>query len=330
MRAVIVREFGSIDMLALGELPTPTPRAGEVLIKVRATAVNFVDLLVIGGKYQFLPERPFAPGKGPAGIVTAIGAGVTNLKIGDRVLAMAESGGYAEMAIAAANQCYRLPESLSFNEAAAMSLAYDTAWFALRERARLQPGDVVLVLGATGGVGYAAVQLAKAMGAKVLAGISSPDKADLARAAGADEVIDLSVDNLKDNLRQQVYEANQGKGADVVIDMLGDDIFDAALRAVAWRGRMVVVGFAAGRIPTIKANYLLVKNIEVSGLQISDYRKKMPEMAAQCFAEIFAFYNEGKLKPAPFTTLPLEEFATGLGMVRDRTARGRVILSQDN
>jgi NADPH2:quinone reductase len=174
------------------------------------------------------------------------------------------------------------------------------------------------------------VQLAKAMGAKVLAGISSPDKADLARAAGADEVIDLSVDNLKDNLRQQVYEANQGKGADVVIDMLGDDIFDAALRAVAWRGRMVVVGFAAGRIPTIKANYLLVKNIEVSGLQISDYRKKMPEMAAQCFAEIFAFYNEGKLKPAPFTTLPLEEFATGLGMVRDRTARGRVILSQDN
>jgi NADPH2:quinone reductase len=330
MRAVIVREFGSLDTLVLGELPTPSPRAGEVLIDVRATAVNFVDLLVIGGKYQFLPERPFAPGKGPAGVVAALGEGVTNVKIGDRVLAMAESGGYAEMAIVAANQCYVLPESLSFNEAASMSLAYDTAWFALRERARYQPGDVVLVLGATGGVGYAAVQLAKAMGAKVLAGVSSPEKGDLVRAAGADAVIDLSVDNLHDNLRQQVYDANQGKGADIVIDMLGGDMFDAALRAVAWRGRLVVVGFAAGRIPTIKANYLLVKNIEVSGLQISDYRKKMPEMTAQCFAEIFAFYNAGKLKPAPFTTLPLEQFATGLGMVRDRTARGRVILSQDN
>jgi NADPH2:quinone reductase len=330
MRAVIVREFGSIDKLVLGELPTPSPRAGEVLVDVRATAVNFVDLLVIGGKYQFLPERPFAPGKGPAGVVAAIGDGVTSIKVGDRVLAMAESGGYAEMAIVAANQCYRLPESLSFDEAASMSLAYDTAWFALRERARYQSGDVVLVLGATGGVGYAAVQLAKAMGAKVLAGVSSPAKADLARAAGADAIIDLSVDNLQDNLRQQVYDANQGKGADIVIDMLGDHIFDAALRAVAWRGRMVVVGFAAGRIPTIKANYLLVKNIEVSGLQISDYRKKMPEMAARCFAEIFAFYNTGKLEPAPFTTLPLEQFATGLAMVRDRTARGRVILSQDN
>jgi NADPH:quinone reductase len=330
MLAVIVREFGSIDKLALGELPTPSPRAGQVLIKVRATAINFVDLLVIGGKYQFLPERPFAPGKGPAGVVVAIGEGVTGLNVGDRVLAMAESGGYAEMAIVDANQCYRLPESLSFNEAASMSLAYDTAWFALRERARYQPGDVVLVLGASGAVGYAAVQLAKAMGAKVLAGISSRDKADLVRAAGADEIIDLSVDNLRDNLRKQVYEANQGKGADIVIDMLGDEIFDAALRAIAWRGRMVVVGFAAGQIPTIKVNYLLVKNIEVSGLQISDYRKKMPEMVARCFAEIFAFYDAGKVKPAPYTALPLEEFVKGLSMVRDRTARGRVILSQEN
>lgn len=330
MRAVIVREFGSIDKLALGELPTPSPRAGQVLIKVRATAINFVDLLVIGGKYQFLPETPFAPGKGPAGVVVAIGEGVTGLNVGDRVLAMAESGGYAEMAIVAANQCYRLPETLSFNEAASMSLAYDTAWFALRERARYQPGDVVLVLGASGAVGYAAVQLAKAMGAKVLAGISSRDKADLVRAAGADEIIDLSVDNLRDDLRKQVYEANQGKGADIVIDMLGDEIFDAALRAIAWRGRMVVVGFAAGQIPTIKANYLLVKNIEVSGLQISDYRKKMPELVARCFAEIFAFYDAGKVKPAPYTALPLEEFVKGLSMVRDRTAQGRVILSQEN
>jgi NADPH2:quinone reductase len=330
MRAVVIREFGPIDTPVLGEMPTPSPGVGEVVVKVRATAINFVDLLVIGGKYQFLPERPFVPGKGPSGVVAAVGQGVTDLKAGDRVLAMAEHGGYGEIAAVAANQCYRLPESMSFNEAASMALSYDTAWFALRERGRYRPGDVVLVLGATGGVGYAAVQLAKAMGAKVLAGVSSKDKADLVRSAGADAVIDLSVGNLHENLRRQVYEVTQGKGADIVIDMLGDDIFDAALRAVAWRGRMVVVGFAAGRIPTMKANYLLVKNIEVSGLQISDYRKRMPELVAQCFAEVFSLYEDGKVRPAPFTTLPLEEFAKGLGMVQDRTARGRVILSQED
>jgi NADPH2:quinone reductase len=330
MRAVVVREFGSIDDLALGELPTPSPGAGEVLVKVRATAVNYVDLLVIGGKYQFLPQRPFAPGKGPAGEVVAIGDGVTSLKPGDRVLAMAEQGGYGAMVAVAASQCYRLPHSMSFVDAASMSLSYDTAWFALRERARYQAGDVVLVLGASGGVGFAAMQLAKAMGAKVLAGISSPAKAQMVRAAGADAIIDLSVDNLRDNLRQQVYAANGGKGADIVIDMLGDDIFDAALRAVAWRGRVVVVGFAAGRIPAIKANYLLLKNIEVSGLQVSDYRKKMPALVSECFAEVFSLYEAGKVRPAPGVTLPLAKFAEGLRMVEQRSAPGRVILTQDD
>ena len=330
MRAVIINEFGSIDTPVLGEMPAPTPGPGEVVIKVRASAVNFVDLLVIGGKYQFLPQRPFAPGKGPAGIVTAVGAGVTNVKVGDRVLAMAEHGGYAEQALVAANQCYPLPDAMSFGEAASMSLAYDTAWFALRERGRFKAGETVLVLGATGGVGYAAVQLAKAMGAKVLAGVSSPAKADMVREAGADALIDLSADNLRDSLREQVYAANDGKGADIVIDMLGDKIFDAALRAVAWRGRIVIVGFAAGNIPTIKANYLLVKNIEASGLQISDYRKRMPELVAECFAEIFSFYASGKVRPAPFTSLPLEQFRDGLRMVQDRTAKGRVILVQED
>jgi NADPH2:quinone reductase len=330
MRAVIINEFGSIDTPVLGEMPAPRPGPGEVVIKVRATAVNFVDLLVIGGKYQFLPERPFTPGKGPAGIVSAVGEGVVHLKPGDRVLAMAEHGGYGELALVAADQCYSLPASMQFGEAASMSLAYDTAWFALRERARYKEGEVVLVLGATGGVGYAAVQLAKAMGAKVLAGVSSLAKADLAREAGADAIIDLSADKLQDTLREQVYAANGGKGADIVIDMLGDAIFDAALRAIAWRGRIVVVGFAAGRIPTIKANYLLVKNIEASGLQISDYRKRMPQLVAQCFAEIFSFYESGKVKPAPYTALPLENFRDGLRMVQDRKAKGRVILVQDD
>jgi NADPH2:quinone reductase len=328
MRAVVVNDFGPIEAAKVGELPTPAPKAGEVLVEVRATAANFVDLLVISGKYQFLPERPFAPGKLPAGTIKAVGSGVRNLKPGDRVLTMAEHGGYAEFVAIAESQCFRLPPSMSFVDAAAMALAYDTAWFALRDRARAQPGESVLVLGASGGVGLASLQLARGMGLKVLAGIANKDKEDIVRAAGADAIIDLSRPDLRDSLRQQVYEATGKKGADIILDPLGGDIFDAAIRALAWRGRLVVIGFAAGRIPTVKANYLLVKNIEVSGLQVSDYRKRLPEQMAACFKEIFALYKAGKLKPAPVKTYPLEQFAAALHDIEDRKARGRIVLTQ--
>ena len=327
MRAVVVREFGPVAAAQLGELPTPAAKAGEVLVEIRATAANFVDLLVISGKYQFLPERPFAPGKLPAGVIASVGAGAANLRVGDRVLAMAEHGGYAEFVAVPETQCYRLPPSMSFVDAAAIALAFDTSWFALRDRVRCQPGETVLVLGATGGVGLAAVQLAKAFGLKVLAGVASRDKEDIVRAAGADTVIDLSAPDLRESLRAQVYAETDGRGADIILDPLGGDIFDAAIRALAWRGRLVVIGFAAGRIPTIKANYLLLKNIEVSGLQVSDYRKRRPEQMAACFAEIFALYEAGKLKPAPTTTYPLEQFAAALQAVQDRTARGRIVLT---
>jgi len=326
MRAVIVREFGSFERATVGDMPEPVPGANEVLVDVHADAANYVDLVVIGGKYQFLPKLPFIPGKGPAGVVRAVGPGVTSLKPGDRVLAMAEQGGYAEAVTVQANQCYRLPDSLSYVDAAAMSLVYDTAWFALCERARFQRGETVLVLGASGGVGYAALQLAKAKGAKVLAGIATPAKADLARAAGADAIIDLSRPDLHDSLRDQVYAVTDKKGADIILDPLGGDVFDAAIRALAWRGRLVVIGFAAGRIPTIKANYLLVKNIEVSGLQISDYRKRTPDQVAACFADIFALYAASKIKPAPVETYPLARFADALKAIQTRAARGRVVL----
>jgi NADPH2:quinone reductase len=329
MRAVVVREFGAIEAATLGELPKPVPKDGEVLVQVRATAVNFVDLLVIGGTYQFLPSRPFAPGKLPAGTVAALGAGVSTLEVGDRVLTMAEHGGYAEFVAVPEAQCYRLPPALSFVNAAAMSLVFDTAWFALRDRTRLQAGETVLVLGASGGVGLAAIQLAKIMGAKVLAGIARPEKAGLVRDAGADAVIDLARGDLRDSLREQVYAVTDGRGTDIVLDPVGGDVFDAALRALAWRGRLVVVGFAGGRIPTIKANYLLVKNIEVSGLQISDYRKRRPQQMAACFAELFAFAEQGKLKPLPTKVYPLEQFATALHEIEDRKVRGRIVLTQD-
>jgi len=326
MRAAIVKEFGPIASHAVGDLPDPTPRAGEVLVTIKATAVNFVDSLVVTGKYQFLPQRPFAPGKLPAGIVAALGPGVSGLKIGDRVLTLAEQGGYAQTVAVDAKQCFKLPERMSFAEAASMALVYDTSWFGLRERARIKAGDSVLVLGATGGVGLASVQLARAMGARVLAGVSNAAKAQPALSAGAHDFIDLSLPNMRDSLREQVFEKNGGQGVDIIIDPIGGDAFDAALRALAWRGRLVVIGFASGRIPEVKANYLLLKNIEVTGLQVSDYRKRMPEMMAECMREIFALYEAGKLKPAPFRTVPLDEFATSLQAVVDRRASGRIVL----
>jgi NADPH:quinone reductase len=326
MRAVVVREFGPIATHKVEDFADPRPAAGEVLVAIKAIAVNYVDSLVVTGKYQFLPERPFAPGKLPVGVVSEVGSGVTELNVGDRVLAMVEQGGYAEQVSVDARQCYKLPPSMTFVDAAAMALVYDTAWFALRERARFHNGESVLVLGSTGGVGLAAVQLAKAMGGRVLAGVSNAAKAPLATDAGADDIIDLSKDNLRDALREQVFAKNNGKGVDIVIDPVGGDAFDAALRALAWRGRLVVIGFASGRIPSVKANYLLVKNIEVSGLQISDYRKRTPDRMAACMHEIFALFEAGKLRPAPTITCPLDGFAKALQDVVDRRVAGRIVL----
>ena len=330
MRAVVLNEYGSLDNLSLTEFADPVPGPEDIIVDVRATAVNYVDLVIISGKYQFKPDVPFVPGKGPAGIVKSVGSDVTDFAPGDRVVAMAEQGGYAGLTPIHRNNCYHLPDSMSFTDAASMALVYDTAWFSLVERGRFTEGESVLVLGASGGVGLAAVQLVRAMGGHALAGIANPEKADLVRDAGAEAVIDLAADNLRDSLRDQVFAVTDGRGADVVIDPLGDDIFDAALRAVAWRGRMVVIGFAAGRIPSLKANYLLVKNIDVGGLQISDYRRRRPDLSAKCFEQIFALYTEGKISALPTVTHPIDDFRQALQDVQDRKVRGRIVLTQDD
>jgi NADPH2:quinone reductase len=327
MRAVVVRAFGSIDDLAVGELDDPTPGPGEVLVDVHATAANYVDLLVIAGKYQFLPALPFAPGKLPAGVVRVCGPGVTTRKPGDRVLTLAEAGGYAERVAVAAAACIPLPDGMPFVDAAALSLAYDTAWFALKERARFQKGERVLVLGASGSVGIAAIQLAKAFGATVLGGITTPSSAALVRAAGAEVIIDLAAPDLHEQLRADVRAATDGNGADIVLDMLGSPYFEAALRALAWRGRLVVIGFAAGTIPSVRANYLLLKNIEVSGLQVSDYRKRLPAMMDACFDDIFRLYEAGTLHAPAHRVYPLGDFARALTDLRDRQVRERIILT---
>ena len=326
MRAIVVEQFGSPESLRLGDAPAPAAGPGEVLVEIHAAPVNYVDMLVVAGTYQFRPSLPFIPGKSPTGVVAAVGAGVSSLAVGDRVLATAEDGGYAEMVAVDAEQCHPLPVGLDFADAAAMSVVYDTSWVALRSRARLARGETVLVLGAAGGVGHASVQLARAMGARVIAGISRPERAAAALAAGADAVVDLARADLRDSLRAQVYALTDGHGADIIIDPLGADIFEAALRALAWCGRLVVIGFAAGGIPTMRTNYLLLRNIEVSGLQITDYRKRRPGELKTAYAEIFGYLALGLIKPAPVHSFPLERAGEALAALRDRRIDGRAVL----
>ncbi|MCW2851884.1 MAG: hypothetical protein JWM84_1548 [Nocardioides sp.] len=327
MQAVVVSEFGDLDAAGLREIPVPEPAADEVLVQVAAVPVNYVDLVTMRGDYQFRPALPYVPGKGPAGTVVSVGSAVADVAVGDRVLAMAEYGGYAQRCVVRADQVYRLPDAMDFEAAAAMSLAFDTAWMALVDRARLQAGDIVLVLGATGAVGAAAVQLARAMGAgKVLAGVSQASRFADVEPLGADDYVDLSRQPLRDTIRDRVQELTGGHGVDVVIDMLGGDPFDGAVRSVAWRGRFVVVGFATGRIPTLKVNYPLLKNIEVSGLQISDYRKRTPELMRRCYEELFELMVTGRVVPPQAEVRPMAAWRSAVEDLSARTTTRRLLL----
>jgi NADPH2:quinone reductase len=330
MRGLILHAFGAFDNLAIGEMPDPLAREDELLVNVMACAVNFADTLLVSGTYQFKPDLPFIPGKCPAGVIRAHGAKVVGFKPGDRVLVLVETGGFGDLVVAKTSQCLLLPPSLSLTDAASMSSAFDTAWIALRERAFMVPGENVLILGASSGVGLAAVQLAKAFGGKVLAGIANSAKGDVVRSAGADLIISCAETNLKDDFREQVLAATAGKGVDVVLDMLGGDVFDAAIRTVAWSGRIVVVGFASGRISTIKTNYFLIKNISLSGMQISEYRRRRPETIARCWQEIFFLYLAKKIKPPPTVVWSRSRCVDALAALRDRRAPGRIVLQQEN
>ena len=329
MRAAVVKAFGSFEAMTLADVPPPVPGTGEVLIDVHAAGVNHADLLVVEGKYQSLPDPPFVPGKEVAGVVAAAGAGVGRFAPGDRVIAALEQGGFAEQAVAAEGDCYTLPGTMSFTDGASMGNNYQTAHFALNERGHLKAGETVLVNGASGGVGMASIQLAKAAGATVLAGIGTAEKASLVLDGGADHVVDLAADGLKDALREQVYGLTGGRGADVVLDTVGGDVFDASLRALAWSGRIVVIGFVSGRIPTIAANYLLIKNITASGLYRNSYRTRDPEWVRRVQDEIFALYEAGKIKPPVVQPVPLEDFKEAFSALAERHAKGRLVLTMD-
>jgi NADPH2:quinone reductase len=326
MKALVVEEHGPLENLKLGELPDPAVKPGEVLVDIKAASVNFPDLLVIAGTYQKLPQRPFAPGKDFSGVVAAVGAGVDDLKPGDRVMAQAEYGAYATKAAVPAGQCSVMPARMNFAEAAAIGLVYTTAHLALVERAGLKAGDKVLVNGAAGGVGLAAVQLAKAKGATVVASVSTDEKARVAREAGADFIARTDRPDLRENFRKQIFDAIGSKGVDIIVDPVGGDVFDASLRAIAWGGRLVIVGFAAGRIPEVKAGLLLVKNISLIGLQASDYRDRDTAKLRAVHQDIFALYSAGKVKPLIMGTFPLAQYQDALRTVQARKVLGKVVI----
>jgi NADPH2:quinone reductase len=327
MRALIVHEHGPIEKLTLGEFPDPKPGKGEVLVEVHAASVNFPDLLVIGGTYQNLPPRPFVPGKDLAGVVAAVGEGVTRVKPGDRVMAQIEHGAYAERAVVREELCSVMPEKMTFAEGAAMGLVYLTAHNALIERAQFRAGETVLVTGAAGGVGLACVQLAKALGAIVVAAVSSEEKARVAKDNGADHVVRTDVPDLRESFRKQVFDAVGRRGVDLVLENVGGDVFDACLRVMTWCGRLVIIGFAGGRVPEVKAGYLLVKNISLIGLQSSDYRERAPAVIRKAHEQLFDLYAQGKIKPHVMAEYPLPDYLIAMRAVRDRKVLGKVVLN---
>jgi NADPH2:quinone reductase len=327
MKAVVVRQHGALESMTLEERPTPRPGPNQVLIDVRAAGINFPDVMVIEGTYQSLPRLPFTPGKELAGVVTGVGEAVRTFKPGDRVTALIVHGAYAEQVVLDESVVHAIPREMTFAEAAALNLTYLTSHFALRARAQLQPGEIVLVTGAAGGVGVAATQIAKALGATVLAAVSSPEKAAAAKASGADHIIDVSVPDLRNAFRDQVFAVTDKHGADVIIEQVGGDVFDASLRAAAWEARVVLVGFASGRIPEMKAGYILVKNIGVMGLHIADYRDRQPDRFRRARQELFDWYRAGKIKPHIMAEYPLEDYLAALKVVKNRQAIGKVILT---
>jgi NADPH2:quinone reductase len=330
MKAVVVREYKEHwRHHAIEERPLADLGPDDVHIRVKAAAINFPDLLVMTGKYQNIPQTPFTPGKDAAGVVTGVGSKVGDLHIGDRVLAHPEYGAYASDLIEPRSRVHRIPPQMSFADAAAMGLVYQTAYFALVARALFRRGETVMVNGAAGGVGLAAVQIAKGLGARVLAGINSQDQRDVVLRSGADALIDLGAEPLKEALRAQVRDATDGRGADVILDPVGGDVFEASLRVLAWRGRLVVIGFAAGRIPTIQANYLLLKNISVTGLQWSDYRARYPAKVAEVHEELARLYLKGAIRPHIMKSYPLERFAEAADVVASGKALGKIVLTME-
>ena len=324
MRAVQCNAWGELGNIELAEVPPPAPPGpGKVAVDVAAAGVNFADILMVTGKYQERPLPPFTPGLEVAGRVSTVGPGVTRVKPGDRVLAMVDHGGFAEKVVARESDVFAIPGGMDFAEAAGFAIAYGTSHGALVWRAGLKPGELLLVLGAAGGVGLTAVEIGKALGARIIACAGGAEKLEIAKAHGADYLIDYR----RENIRSRVREIADGGGADVVYDPVGGESFEAALRAVNWSARLVVVGFAAGKVQQIPANILLVKNLAVHGLYWGSYRRHCAGLLPAAFAEMFAWWREGRLKPFVSARLDLAEAKAALTQLAERRATGKVVLT---
>jgi NADPH2:quinone reductase len=327
MRALQCAAWGKVSDLKLVDMPEPpAPGAGQVRIKVAAAGLNFADTLMIAGQYQTKPPLPFVPGLELAGTVIETGSEVTHVKPGDRVIATADHGAFAELALVRGADVFAMPANMEWPVAAGFPIAYGTSLGALRWKADLQPGELLLVHGAAGGVGLTAVEIGKSMGATVIATAGGAEKLAIAQAHGADYVIDYKSEDIRE--RVKAIAAGLGKqGADVVYDPVGGAVFEASLRCVAWGARLVVIGFAAGQVPQIPANILLVKNIDALGFFFGSYRQHRPDLLQACFRDLAGLYQAGKLKPHVSQALPLESFQEAFELLIQRRSTGKVVLT---
>lgn len=322
MKAILCREFGPPERLEYADVADLTPARGEIVLSVKACAVNFPDTLVIQGRYQFQPPMPFSPGTDVAGVVKAAGEGVTSPRVGDRVFGLVYHGGYAEEVILPASAALPLPDRVDFVHAAAIQLTYGTAYHALVDRARIQPGESLLVLGGAGGVGTATIEVGKALGARVIAAASSPEKVAACREIGAEEVIDYSTEDL----RARINELTGGAGVDVAMDPIGGPFAEPTVRSMAWGGRYLIVGFTAGEIPRIPLNLPLLKSCSLVGVFYGSFLTKNPPLALANQRQLAAWLEEGRIAPRIFATYPLREAARALDDIATRRAIGKVVL----
>ena len=326
MRAVLVENFGAVENHKLCNVQNPSPDLDEVLIDIHAIGINFPDTLMMQGLYQTKPERPFTPGRDVAGVISAVGKKVVGFKTGDRVMAIVPWGAYAEQCVTSPGRCFLLPDDVDFVTAAGMATVYLTSWVALMERGGYRAGEKVLILGASGGVGLAAVQIAKAHGAFVVGGSSSEGRGKIVKENGADAVVNLSVDDISENLRQQVFQVAGKQGVDIVLDPLGGDIFTAALRTLAFSGRIVCIGFIAG-IPTARANYFNVKNVTLVGMALDLHFRYKPKVIKEAAEDILKLLSEDKIKPRIEGVYDLEEAQKALSQFKTTKSPGKLVLT---
>jgi NADPH2:quinone reductase len=323
MKALLCKQFGPPEALVLEEVPDLVPGDTQVVIEVRAAAVNFPDTLIVQGLYQFKPALPFAPGGECAGVVKSVGSQVRNVKVGDHVIAFTGWGAFAEQVLADALQVIPMPEGMDFVTASAFVMTYATSYHALKDRAALKAGETLLVLGASGGVGLAAIEIGKALGARVIAAASSAEKLEICKQHGADELINYNSEDLKDRIKA----FTNGKGANVVYDPVGGDYSETALRSIAWRGRFLVIGFANGEIPKIPLNLALLKGSSIVGVFWGDYAKREPMNNIMDLRALFGWLKEGKLQPHIAGTYPLAQGAAAIRALMDRKVSGKLVVT---